>query len=74
MFKLTCESHIPVKPATKKKKIKEIQDSKAGLINKAPLTKLKVQFTTLIVAGRDIIIVIILYRDLLLWSRPIKYI
>ena len=40
---------------------------------KAPLIKVSVQLTTLIVAGNDIIIVIVLYKDLLLWSKPTKY-
>lgn len=39
----------------------------------AEVAKVSVQFTSFIVAGRDIIIVIVLYIFLLLWSRPTKY-
>lgn len=66
IFKLTCDSHIPVNPATKKKNIKEIEAYKAASTFKAPFSRLKVQLTTLIVAGREIIIVIVLYKARLL--------
>jgi hypothetical protein len=73
IFKLTWDNHIPVNPATKKKKIKEIDAYRAASTFKAPFNKLNVQFTTLIVAGSEIIIVIVLYKARLLWSSPIKY-
>jgi hypothetical protein len=66
MFKLTCDNHIPVKPATKKNKIKETTDKKVKSFFKDPFTKVKVQLTTFIVAGIDIIIVTVLYKALLL--------
>jgi len=66
MSKLTCESHIPVKPATKKNKIKDITAKKTKSFFKAPFNKVKVQFTTFMVAGIEIIIVIVLYKALLL--------
>lgn len=58
--KLTCDNHIPVNPATKKKKIKEITPAVTGSIRKAPFIRLNVQLTTLIVAGSEIIIVNVL--------------
>jgi hypothetical protein len=66
MFKLTCDNHIPVKPATKKKKINIIEKTKEMFSKILELTKVKTQLTTFIVAGNDINIVIVLYRDLLL--------
>jgi hypothetical protein len=66
MFKLTCDNHIPVKPATKKKKINDITPYKIKLFLIIPFKSVNVQFTTFIVAGKDIIIVIVLYKDLLL--------
>jgi hypothetical protein len=65
-FKPTWDNHIPVKPATKKKKIYETIHNKAASIFNAPFANVKVQFTTLIVAGKEIIIVIVLYIVLLL--------
>jgi len=66
ILRLTCDSHIPVNPATKKNKIKEITEKKIKSLRNEPLTKVKVQLTTLIVAGIDIIIVIVLYNARLL--------
>jgi hypothetical protein len=43
----------------------ETVNNKAASIFKAPLTNVKVQFTTLIVAGNEIVIVIVLYNVLL---------
>jgi len=60
IFKLTCDSHIPVTPATKKNKIKDRTAKKTISTFKAPLTSVKVQLTTLIVAGIEIIIVTVL--------------
>ena len=65
-FKPTCESHIPVKPPTKKTKIYEIAAKSAASILIAPLNNVNVQLTNLIVAGKEIIIVIVLYIFLLL--------
>ena len=65
-FKLTCDNHIPVKPATKNKNKNEIENINGKSTFKAPFNKDKVQFTTLIVAGIEIIIVIVLYIVLLL--------
>jgi hypothetical protein len=66
MFKLTWESHIPVTPATKNKKIKETTAINTISTFKAPFTKVKVQLTNFIVAGIEIIIVTVLYNALLL--------
>lgn len=66
IFKLTCDNHIPVTPATKNKKIKETTPIKTMSTFKAPLTNVKVQLTTLIVAGIEIIMVTVLYKALLL--------
>jgi hypothetical protein len=66
MFKLTCDNHIPVKPATRKNKINDMIPSRIRLFFIIPLTNVYVQLTTLIVAGSEIIIVIVLYSDLLL--------
>jgi len=66
MFKLTCDNHIPVTPATKKNIIKDKTAKKTMSIFRAPFTKVKVQLTTLIVAGIEIIIVTVLYKALLL--------
>jgi hypothetical protein len=74
IFKLTCDNHIPVNPATKKKKINDIEAYKAASTFRAPFNKLNVQLTTFIVAGSEIIIVSVLYSALLRWSNPIKYI
>jgi hypothetical protein len=74
MSKLTCDSHIPVRPATKKKKIKEVILYSIKLFRNIPFNNVYVQFTTFIVAGNDIMIVIVLYKDLLLWSSPTRYI
>jgi hypothetical protein len=49
-----------VKPATKKNKINDINDINIKSFFIAPFTKVNVQFTTFIVAGIDIIIVIVL--------------
>jgi|TARA_B110000503_G_C7163853_1_gene420972 hypothetical protein len=65
-FKATWESHIPVKPPTTKTTIYAIQKYNSKLTFKAPLNKESVQFTIFIVAGKDIITVIVLYKDLLL--------
>jgi hypothetical protein len=62
-----------VNPATKNKRINEPDAKKIKSFLKLPFTKVNVQFTTLIVAGIEIIIVIVLYKALLLWSSPIKY-
>jgi hypothetical protein len=66
MLRLTCDNHIPVTPATKKNIMKDKTAKKTMSTFNAPLTKVKVQLTTLIVAGIDIIIVTVLYRALLL--------
>lgn len=66
MFRLTCDNHIPVKPATKKNKIKDTNAKKIISTFNAPFTNVNVQFTTLIVAGIDIIIVTVLYKARLL--------
>jgi len=66
MLRLTCDNHIPVTPATKNKNMNETTPIKTISTFKAPLTKVNVQFTTLIVAGIDIIIVTVLYKALLL--------
>ena len=66
MFKLTCDNHMPVNPATKKNKINETIATSITSTFKALVTKVKVQFTTLIVAGNEIIIVIVLYSARLL--------
>jgi hypothetical protein len=55
-----------VKPATKNNNKKEIENKNGKSIFKAPLTSDSVQLTTLIVAGIEIIIVIVLYIVLLL--------
>jgi hypothetical protein len=60
MFKLTCDNHIPVTPATKNKKINDTTAIKTISTFKAPLTSVNVQFTNLIVAGIEIIIVTVL--------------
>jgi len=60
MFKLTWDSHIPITPATKNKKIKDTTPMNTISTFKAPLTKVNVQLTTLIVAGIEIIIVTVL--------------
>jgi len=65
-FKLTCDNHIPVKPATKNNNKNDNENKNGKSIFKAPLTNDNVQFTTLIVAGIEIIIVIVLYIVLLL--------
>ena len=39
----------------------------------ADVDNVRVQFTNFIVAGSEIIIVIVLYIFLLLWSRPTRY-
>jgi len=66
MFKLTWDNHIPVTPATKKKRIKDTIAKNTISTFNAPLTSVKVQFTTLIVAGIEIIIVTVLYKARLL--------
>lgn len=73
IFRLTWDNHIPVNPATKKNIMKEIVAKKIRSDLIAPLTSVNVQLTTLIVAGILIIIVIVLYRARLRWSKPIKY-
>jgi hypothetical protein len=65
-FKATWDNHIPVNPPTKNTKIYAIDQAKTASTFKAPLTNVSVQLTTLIVAGNEIIIVIVLYNDLLL--------
>jgi hypothetical protein len=66
MFKLTCESHIPVNPATKKNAINDITDKNIRSFFKDPLIRVNVQLTTLMVAGIEIIIVMVLYNARLL--------
>jgi len=65
-FSATCDNHIPVKPPPKKNKINENENNKATSHFKAPFNNVKVQFTTLTVAGREIITVMVLYKALLL--------
>jgi hypothetical protein len=55
-----------VTPATKNKNIKETTPIKTTSIFRAPFTSVKVQLTTLIVAGIEIIMVTVLYKALLL--------
>jgi hypothetical protein len=55
-----------VKPDTKKNNIYDMANNKAASTFRAPFTKVNVQLTTLIVAGREIVIVIVLYKVLLL--------
>ena len=57
---------MPVKPATKKKKIKKTIAKVVGSTRITPFMRLRVQLTTFIVAGRDIIIVNVLYKARLL--------
>jgi len=45
--------------------MKENDDKKIKSLRKAPFTKVKVQLTTFMVAGIDIMIVIVLYSALL---------
>ncbi|MCB1712104.1 MAG: hypothetical protein KDH96_06415 [Candidatus Riesia sp.] len=52
-------------PATKKNNIKEIIDNKTKSVCSAPFNKVNVQLTTFMVAGIEIIIVIVLYSALL---------
>jgi hypothetical protein len=59
-FKATCDNHIPVKPPPKKNKIKEKEKRRATSHFKAPLSNVIVQLTTLTVAGKEIITVIVL--------------
>jgi hypothetical protein len=66
MFKATCDNHIPVNPPTKKTNIYAIDHANTTSTFNAPFISVSVQFTTLIVAGKEIIIVIVLYSDLLL--------
>jgi len=66
IFKATCDNHIPVKPPIKKTNIYAIDQANTTSTFKAPLINVSVQLTTLIVAGNEIIIVIVLYNDLLL--------
>jgi|GEM_PF-6045138 hypothetical protein len=66
MFKPTCDSHIPVKPPTVKTSKYANVNIKAVSIFNAPFNSVSVQFTTFIVAGKDIIIVIVLYKARLL--------
>jgi hypothetical protein len=54
-----------VNPATKNNKIKDAEAKKISPFLKLPLTSVNVQLTTLIVAGIEIIIVIVLYNALL---------
>jgi hypothetical protein len=65
-FKLTWDNHIPVKPPDKKNKIKANVNNKATSHFNAPFNKVIVQLTILIVAGKEIITVIVLYKALLL--------
>jgi hypothetical protein len=55
-----------VKPPTKNTRIYAIDQAKTTSTFNAPLINVNVQLTTLIVAGKEIIIVIVLYKDLLL--------
>ncbi len=65
MFRLTCDSHIPVKPPHKKKKKKLVKNKKIVSIRKKPFNNVSVQFIILTIAGNAIITVIVLYKDLL---------
>jgi hypothetical protein len=60
MLRLTCDNHIPVKPATKKNNMKDKRAKKTISTFNAPFTKVNVQLTTLMVAGIEIIIVTVL--------------
>jgi len=66
MFKATWDNHIPVKPPTKNTNIYAIDQANTTSNLRAPFINVNVQLTTFIVAGREIIIVIVLYNDLLL--------
>ena len=63
-----------VKPPHKKKKKKLLINIIGKSITNDPFKTVKVQLTIFTIAGNDIITVIVLYIDLLLWSKPIKYI
>jgi hypothetical protein len=52
----------------------ENENNNAASHFKAPFNNVIVQFTTLTVAGKEIITVIVLYKARLLWSKPTKYI
>jgi hypothetical protein len=66
MFSPICDNHIPVKPPTVKTNKYATANIKDVSTFKAPFSSVKVQFTTFIVAGNEIIIVIVLYNDRLL--------
>jgi len=61
-FNATCDNHIPVNPPPKKNKINENENNNATSHFIAPFNKVKVQFTTLTVAGKEIITVTVLYK------------
>ena len=56
-----ASDHIPVNPATVKKNMYEIANNIGPSNLRAPLTSESVQFTILMVAGKEIIIVMVLY-------------
>lgn len=74
MFRPTCDNHIPVRPPDKKKKKKATNHKKGRRTIRNPFSTVRVQLTTLTIAGREIITVIVLYIDLARWSRPTRYI
>jgi len=52
----------------------ETINKRGASIFNAPCANVNVQLTTLIVAGKEIVIVKVLYNALVRWSKPTKYI
>lgn len=69
-----CDSHIPVTPPLKKNAIKLKANKREGVIIIVLFIIVRVQFTILTTAGREIIMVIVLKKALAFRSRPTKYI
>lgn len=68
------DNHIPVTPPLKKKAIKLKAKRREGVIIIVLLSIVRVQFTILTTAGRDIIMVMVLKKALAFLSKPTKYI
>ena len=64
---------MPVSPPHRKKKKNELTNKMAVSIFRAPFSIDSVQFTSLTIAGSDIITVTVLYSERLRWSRPTRY-